>query len=908
VTTLGPLAFVVPWALIALVLVPLLWWLLKVVPPMPRKVDFPAIRLLFGLDTDRRAAESTPWWLILLRIALVALLILAVAHPLLNPSHRSLAPGDMLIVVDDGWASARDWPDRMAALDTLLGLAERQDRSVVLMTTARRDSATPMEHAGLMTPRDAESLSAAMLPSPWPVDRGGAADALAGLDGVSQVFWLTDGVATGTDAVFLETLESLGTLTVMSNHQAAAALALLPPRDEDGALVLEALRAGTGPQHQIWVAANDADGNLVARQALVFESGESRAEAALVVPNEMRNRIARLEIENEPTAAAVVLLDQSWRRPPVGLVAGGDLESQQPLLSPVYYVDRALEAAAETQIASLAALMEKPPAVIVLADVGVVPDTERTALEEWMDAGGVLVRFAGPVFSQESDDLVPVEIRGRERALGGAMSWTSAQRIAPFDNDSPFAGLLPPADVLIDRQVLAEPSVDLTSKTWARLEDGTPLVTAAKRGEGWLVLVHTSANTQWTNLAISGLFAEMMKRLVDLSQGAGAELGDQPLPAIQSLTGFGRLAPPPATAQAVPANGFDEVVAGPETPPGLYGTQDLRRALNLGPVLAEPEALVLPATVTQTGFERGEEIDLRPFLYGLAALLALLEIYTSMALRGLAPGFGTGTRLAAVPLLILLLAPDTARAQDDAFNEEGLPVAALGVRFAYVLTGDEAVDRISFAGLRGLGHILTARTSVEPGDPIGVEIETDDLILYPLIYWPITESQPVPSGIAKARLDEYLAAGGILLVDTRDADAEMEGVTGTGPNAARLPEMLAGLNIPALTRVPAGHVLTQSYYLLSGFPGRWEGGSVWVEQHPGGLNDGVSAIIIGSNDWASAWALNDQLQPLYAVVPGGERQREMAFRFGVNLAMYAMTGNYKADAVHLPTILERIGQ
>ena len=119
--------------------------------------------------------------------------------------------------------------------------------------------------------------------------------------------------------------------------------------------------------------------------------------------------------------------------------------------------------------------------------------------------------------------------------------------------------------------------------------------------------------------------------------------------------------------------------------------------------------------------------------------------------------------------------------------------------------------------------------------------------------------------------------------------------------------MLGGLNIPALMRVPSGHVLTQSYYLLSGFPGRWDGGSVWVEQHPGGLNDGVSALVIGSNDWASAWALNDQLQPLYAVVPGGERQREMAFRFGVNLVMYAMTGNYKADAVHLPAILDRIG-
>ncbi len=905
--TLGPLAFLVPWALIALVLLPLLWWLLKVVPPVPRKVSFPAIRLLFDLDTNRRAAESTPLWLILLRIILAALLILAVAHPLVNPSHRTLAPGDMLIVIDDAWAAARDWPDRMTAVRNLVSLAERQDRSVVLLRTASQGSSAPMQHSGLMRAEDAGRLLNAMTPSPWPVDRAGAADALVELDSINQVFWISDSVASDNDTVFMDALGQTGDVTIMHNNGSADALVLLPPTDENGVLLIRALRAGTGSERSIWVAANDEEGELVARQELIFAEGDSAAEVEFNVPLELRNRIAELEIENEPTAAAVVMLDQHWKRPPVGLVAGGDIESQQPLLSSIFFIERALETSADMRAAPLESLLRRPPPVIVLADVGVVPETERPALDAWLEEGGVLVRFAGPLFSQESDDLVPVEIRGRERALGGAMSWSSAQRIAPFEPSSPFAGLIPPPDVLIDRQVLAEPTVDLTFKTWARLEDGTPLVTAEKRGKGWLVLVHTSANTQWTNLPISGLFASMMKRLIDLSQGAGAEFGDQPLPAIQTLNGFGVLAPPPASAVAIEASAFDEAVASPETPPGLYGTLDLRRTLNLGATIAPPEELIAPADVPVAGFERQEETDLRPFVLGLAALLALIEIYASMALCGLVPSFGTGTRLAGIPLLLLLLTPDGAKAEEQ-LTEDGIPVAALEVRFAYVTTGDEQVDRISYAGLRGLGMILTARTSVEPGEPVAVEIETDDLILFPLVYWAITEDQPVPSGAAKAKLDAYLTTGGILIVDTRDADREMEGVTGTGPNAARLPEMLGGLNIPALMRVPSGHVLTQSYYLLSGFPGRWDGGSVWVEQHPGGLNDGVSAIVIGSNDWASAWALNDQLQPLYAVVPGGERQREMAFRFGINLVMYAMTGNYKADVVHLPAILDRIGQ
>lgn len=902
--SLGPLAFVVPWALVALVLLPLLWWLLKVVPPMPRRVSFPAIRLLFGLDTDKRAAESTPLWLILLRIALAALLVLAVAHPLVNPAHRTLAPGDMLVVIDDGWASGRDWPERLGALRGLMALAERQDRNVVLLTTAPADDGAPAAHSGLLLPAEAGQRIAALQPRPWPVDRAAARDALTGLDEVSQVFWLSDGVAGGDDAAFAAALSDIGSLVVMEDRSRGGALVLLPPAERDGAIVLTVRRADGGPERSVWVAAENEDGELVARQQVTFPAGLGEAEATLAVPPEMRNTIARFVIENEPTAAAVVLLDQRWRRPPVGIVAPEGLEANQPLLSPAFYIERAIEGAAEVRSAGLGELLAEPPAVIVLADVGTVAETERAALEEWIEGGGVFVRFAGPLFAEEADDLVPVEIRAGGRTLGGTMSWDSAQRVAPFEPGSPFAGLAVPEDVLIDRQVLAEPTAELSAHTWARLEDGTPLVTAGRRGEGWLVLVHTSANTQWTNLPISVLFPGMMRRLVDLSTGAGAELGDEPLPALQSFTGFGVLAPPPAGATAIAANAFDEATAGPSHPPGLYGTHDLRRALNLGATLEAPAQLDPGDGVTVTGLERREEIDLRPVLLGLAALLALVEIWASMALRGLAPAFGR--RLAVVPLLAFILLPHPSEAQET--TEDGIPVAALEVRFAYVRTGDEQVDRASRAGLRGLSAVLAARTSVEPGEPVGIDPEIDDLILYPFVYWPVTQTQPVPSGLARARIDAYLATGGVLLVDTRDAAEQMEGVTGTGSNAARLPELLGGINVPPLMRVPSGHVLTQSYYLLSGFPGRWTGGSLWVEQDPGGLNDGVSAIVIGANDWAGAWALNEQLQPLYPVVPGGERQREMAFRFGVNLVMYAMTGNYKADAVHLPTILERLGQ
>ena len=108
--------------------------------------------------------------------------------------------------------------------------------------------------------------------------------------------------------------------------------------------------------------------------------------------------------------------------------------------------------------------------------------------------------------------------------------------------------------------------------------------------------------------------------------------------------------------------------------------------------------------------------------------------------------------------------------------------------------------------------------------------------------------------------------------------------------------------------VPEDHVLTKAFYLLDHFPGRHRDGEVWIEARPGNVNDGVSSIIIGANDWAAAWATDETGRPLAAVYPDGPRQRELAYRFGINLVMYTLTGNYKADQVHVPAILERLGQ
>jgi hypothetical protein len=177
----GPLAFAQPWILAALAALPLIWWLLRVTPPAPRSLNFPAIRLLFGLQPPEETPARTPWWLLLLRLMIAALIIAGLAGPLLNPVARLGGDGPLVLVIDDGWAAARNWRSRQASLEGLLAQAERESRPVAVLTTAPNPLDAPIAVSGLLTAAEARRQVQGLAPKPWPVDRPAAISALKDL-------------------------------------------------------------------------------------------------------------------------------------------------------------------------------------------------------------------------------------------------------------------------------------------------------------------------------------------------------------------------------------------------------------------------------------------------------------------------------------------------------------------------------------------------------------------------------------------------------------------------------------------------------------------------------------------------------------------------------------------------------
>jgi hypothetical protein len=318
----------------------------------------------------------------------------------------------------------------------------------------------------------------------------------------------------------------------------------------------------------------------------------------------------------------------------------------------------------------------------------------------------------------------------------------------------------------------------------------------------------------------------------------------------------------------------------------------------------------MPATVggaSPLPYTEAPRTNLAPLIFAIAALMFLLDTLATILLGG---GFRRAvTTAAAVALLFVLPMPHQSFAQDKPVDQADIE-AAIQSRLAYVKTGDAELDEVSEQGLKGLTLIMTDRTSTVLADPVGVDITTDELVFYPMLYWPVPETAQPLTDAVRAKLSAYMKNGGMIFFDTRDGglDASLNG----GGNPA-LQRLLERLDIPPLEPVPEQHVLTRSFYLLDRFPGRYEGPAPWVEARTAGQAsasgaDGVSSIIIGANDYAAAWAIDNNGVGLYAVTPGSDRQQEFAFRTGVNIVMYALTGNYKADQVHVPAFLERLGQ
>ncbi len=915
---IGPLGFAAPLVLTALVALPLLWWLLRAVPPAPVVRRFPGVALLIGLKDETTETDKTPLWLLLLRALAVAALIFSFAGPVLNPQAARDGDGPLLIVLDASWASARDWARRTDRVNDLLAEAQRAGRpvAVVPLTDLPADE-TPFRAADYWSER-----VPGLTPAPFTADPTQLERWLDALPQSFDTYWISDGLMHAYREGLRGALQARGAVTVFETSRPV--LALAPPVLREGVIILTAHRPEGLPAQTIEVTATGRDPagieRMLARAEMNFSEGAAQASTELTLQPELRNRITRFQIAGERSAGAVALSDDALQRRKVALLTGREGREGLDLLSPFFYLRQALEPVAELiESASVDDLLLTAPDVLILVDIAQLGELESAQLLDFVNNGGLLLRFAGPrlaasdIARSEEDPLLPVRLRIGGRTVGGAMSWGAPRELRAFSADSPFAGLPIPQDVTISAQVLAQPDPGLSERTIASLADGTPLVTRRFSGDGQVVLIHTTANAEWSNLPLSVLFVQMLERLAVSTRPAAPTAEGMEGTSWQPervLDGFGEVQD--ASAQpAIPGERLAQGQFDADLRPGTYRSAAGTLALNIGTADMVLRNATWPTGIIVERDTVAQERNLAGMFLSMGLALLLIDILAALWISGRLRAASGGM---AVLVMALLLTTPAAQADDRLALQ-----ATSEMAFGHVLTGDARVDEVARAGLLGLSRTLYARTSIEPAAPIGIDIERDELTFFPFLYWPITENTPIPSDAAYAKLNRYLRGGGMIMFDTRDA--ELAGLTRTTPEARRLQAIARPLDLPPLEPIPEDHVLTRTFYLIQDFPGRYHGRDVWVEAAPPdaeraegmpfrNLNDGVTPVIIGGHDWAAAWAVDDTGRPLVRLGMGfaGEEQRENAFRFGINLITHVLTGNYKSDQVHVPALLERLGQ
>lgn len=866
---LGGLHFLSPLALWAFASLPLLWWLLRLTPPSPKRVVFPALILLRDLSPIAQSPAHTPWWLLLLRLALLTLLFLGLARPVFAPKDNLPGTGTIVFMVDNSWSSAAAWPQWQAALRQLCEQAEREQRDVLLLPT------TPEQRTGnVVSIGPAPALTTCptlskLQPHPWSADHGAINQTLTDkrLTG-HHIFWFSDGLQ-GKDTVALyDRLMSAGNLTIYQDERPR--YVLQPAPTAAGALAVTVARADSSTAGAVLVTAQDKAGRTLGLGQGSFKPLEKTLNILLDLPPELRNLAQRLVLQDSHHAGGVWLLDGRNVRHKAGLIGDPITLNDQPLLNGLHYLDRAVGARNLVQTGPVAELIAGKANIILNTNERALLPEDITALETWLEKGGVLVQFAGATLDTDSP-LLPVPLRQSRRDIGGIFSWGKPQSLQAFPANTPFHGLAVPNDIQISQQLLADPAGLNGDSSWALLTDGTPLVTGARRGSGLTVLFHVPAYPGWSNLPLSGLFVQMLERLVNLAAtGSVAFDGTTTLAPNLLMDAYGQLLPPAGSAQPLtPAEQASYQIA-PEHPPGYYGQPPQSRAFNLGQGVGSLLPF-LPDNHERLVSETGEH-ELRPWLLLAALLLFLFDMGLALWLRGLIP-----QNLLPASLALLLIITPAANAGTD----ESIALSE-NIWLGYVTNGAGGRSSIAARGLQSLAVRVKQKTAVEDIGTLPINLEQDDLSLVPLLYWPLTEN-PQLSSKAINKLQDFLAHGGMVLIDLA-SDPE---------NNVTLRE--SGILLPMMAPVTPEHPLFRTFYLMQDCPGRTLDGSLWSESDTSGRQDYVSGLFIGSRDWAGAWASE-----------GRTKQQEQAMRCGLNLVMHALTGNYKMDQVHMPVILERM--
>ena len=663
----------------------------------------------------------------------------------------------------------------------------------------------------------------------------------------------------------------------------------------EGKIICEVFRLGKNSfKQEFFLNVETINNEVIYKNNHYIKENENNKIINLSFPNGIFNQIKSIKIVGQNHAGARYYFDDFSKKKNIAILNSNESYKESPLLSPIYYLKKALNSKHNVKVEKINDIIKQSHSTIIIPETEEIPNAFEKKLSDWLLEGGTLIRFSGKRLAEKKSKFLPSKDTFRRiRNIEGQLTINKKLFISDFEKDSIFYGLSIPKDITINKQLVFNAFPERV-KVLAKLNDNTPLVSMIKYGAGEIILFHIGANNDWSNLPISSLFPDMLNRVLLFSKNHNSS-NFKNLSLNREIDGFGNLVSP---KKIVTMNSFDKlktIKPSLDTPPGQYENNQISIALNLSTNINQYETEKTNSNVLSNYTFKNTK-DLSSTILKIILAMFILDILIIIVIKNSVNFSNIFTKKKDSLVLILFFL--TLSELDS--------LSASETNLAYIKIEDTQINNISENGLETIRNLLITRTSINPKAVIGLDIKSDYIYSYPFIYWPLTKNLLSIKKPEIIKIKNYLNNGGIFFFDI--IGFSRKDLNLKGKKFKEIRRFLDEIGANELSIIPKEHTLTKSFYLLNKFPGKWDNRILFVENSNLQYKDGVSSIILGFNDWAKAWALDSNNLPLFPVVPGGERQRELSYRFGINIAMYALTGNYKSDQIHSKSILERLGK
>ncbi len=886
------------YALFGLLLTPIIWIIVKAFPPKPKSYNFSSFFLLEKIDYDAPKNQKTPLWLVVFRIFFFILIVLFFSKPFLknNNSFGDKKYEKYLIVVDTGWSMAKDWNKYKELVQEISQEAEKNKKKILFF------------HSKLNSYKDVKTFETNYafrnyLENLYPLPlqfKEGSLDKLIQDESLfknSKIFIISSKfdfhnfnsyykkfslIKNNSNNYYY--ISPLDTILIINS--------LKVTKDK---IICEVLRLGENNLEQkFFLNIKTVNNEIVYKNKHIMKENENKKIINLSFPTEVFNQIKSIRIVGQNHAGAIYYFDDFSKKKNIAILNDNEFYKESPLLSPVYYIKKSLEAKHNIKIEKIDNIIKQKFSTIIIPETVIIPNEYNKKLNEWLLEGGTLIRFSGERLVEEKSNFLPSQgTYSKIRNIEGQLTINNNLFISDFEKDSIFTGLQIPKDITINKQLIFD-SYPKQINVLAKLNDNTPLVSMKKLGEGKIILFHIGANNNWSNLPISSLFPDMINRVLLFSKNYNSS-DLKNLTLNKEMDGFGNLVLP---KKIITFDSFDKLkTLKPSTnnPPGKYENNQISIALNLSTNINQQQSeKVYTNILSNYSFKNTK--DLSSIILKIILTMFILDILLTIMIKNnvnFSKIFAKRNNLILIILFFLTLIKLDSVSANETF-------------LAYIKIENTKINNISENGLETIRNLLTTRTSINPKGVIGLDIKSDHIYRYPFIYWPLTKNLLSIKKPEIIKIKNYLNNGGIFFFDI--IGFSRKNLNLKEKKFQEIRNFLNAIGANELSIIPEGHTLTKSFYLLNKFPGKWDNRILFVENSNLQYKDGVSSVILGFNDWAKAWAVDNNNLPLFPVVPGGERQRELSYRFGINIAMYALTGNYKSDQIHSKSILKRLSK